>query len=460
MNKDISTQSHIGGLKNYHRVRQRKTPGLGISALLVVGVLILFSVPIQASEFAFSQETYYAFEDSGSAILTVDRVKCEGSSLDDEVILVIREDVSLTWGPGDCSSKSFEEPILNDTIVGNDESIELQFVDPFTEEIVSTTLMIEDNDAQSLQDYSVEQIRELTSNDLDSRKDEFKQLSSKDFSRISTNLDKNKVTPADVQEILPNGWTIDLNTGEMTALEGDKLTLNILKKAPTGLSNKITLPVNAANLNAGFGVGGMGKPVIEELEESLGFNITQDTYGSVVTAEVGGTEYIVIPNQDNITQVAVGTPALSIAEGGFYSLTTADGLQIQVSPAPEPLALSEALDDGAVTLGKHGDTLMEIPQDEFDNAVQTRKKKRRKGRTVAISKYSRRQARSGLSFLHTPNLRLSLFFHFQHSDSSYIFATPYSLFAFKIRCTPFYKSFVVLHSNRQPPHHFEQDYTD
>jgi hypothetical protein len=387
-------------------------------------------------------------------------VKCEGSSLDDEVILVIREDVSLTWGPGDCSSKSFEEPILNDTIVGNDESIELQFVDPFTEEIVSTTLMIEDNDAQSLQDYSVEQIRELTSNDLDSRKDEFKQLSSKDFSRISTNLDKNKVTPADVQEILPNGWTIDLNTGEMTALEGDKLTLNILKKAPTGLSNKITLPVNAANLNAGFGVGGMGKPVIEELEESLGFNITQDTYGSVVTAEVGGTEYIVIPNQDNITQVAVGTPALSIAEGGFYSLTTADGLQIQVSPAPEPLALSEALDDGAVTLGKHGDTLMEIPQDEFDNAVQTRKKKRRKGRTVAISKYSRRQARSGLSFLHTPNLRLSLFFHFQHSDSSYIFATPYSLFAFKIRCTPFYKSFVVLHSNRQPPHHFEQDYTD
>jgi hypothetical protein len=406
MNKYILSQSpHIGGLKNYHRMRQHKT--LGITALLVVGGL-LFSVSIQAIE-DFSQEKYHVYEDSGSAIITIDRLECGIESLPSEVeygiyslevdniatsddYFIAEDNANLTWGSGDCDSKSFIVTIRNDTIVENDESLGLFFFNSSTEEETTAVLIIKDNDAQSLQNYSVEQISELTSSDLDSRKDELKKLSSEDFSKISTNLDKDKVTPADVREILPDGWTIALDTGEITALEGDKLTLNILKKAPTDLSTKITLPVDAANLNAGFGVGGMGKPVIEELEESLGFDMTQDAYGSVVTAEVGGIEYIVIPDQGNISQVESGTPALSIAEGGFYSLTTADGLQIQVSPAAEPVTLSQALDDSAVTLGERGDTLMEIPQDDG----QTRHKKPKKGLIVAIFSYAKEPAPSGL----------------------------------------------------------------
>jgi len=53
---------------------------------------------------------------------------------------------------------------------------------------------------------------------------------------------------------------------------------------------------------------------------------------------------------------------LSVGTGGFYTITTPEGIQYRVVPAPQnPVALSQSLGGGEVIIGKRGDILVELP---------------------------------------------------------------------------------------------------
>ncbi len=55
----------------------------------------------------------------------------------------------------------------------------------------------------------------------------------------------------------------------------------------------------------------------------------------------------------NTDKIPIG---LSTGAGGFYTITTPEGLQFRVIPAPkDPIALSETLGGSDVVIGKRGE---------------------------------------------------------------------------------------------------------
>ena len=81
------------------------------------------------------------------------------------------------------------------------------------------------------------------------------------------------------------------------------------------------------------------------------------------TGEAEGIKYSFIPDVDNVIQVDTDRIpiGLSIGEGGFYTITTPEGQQYKVTPAPkDPIAFSEAIGGGKVIVGKRGDVMMEL----------------------------------------------------------------------------------------------------
>jgi len=206
----------------------------------------------------------------------------------------------------------------------------------------------------------------------------------KDVSKLLTNLDAEKVNPSDVEKLLPENWQVDLNTGALTAPVGTELTLQSM---PTTSSSGGKLPT-VPNLNTGFGVGGGGTSLIDGTLNSLNtsiktvnvkenFELSQNEQG-ILSAEgvkqFKGIKYTFIPDPNNAIQVDTETipVGLSTGAGGFSLITTSDGLQYRVIPAPhDPSGLSESLGGGKVTVGEQGDVMMELsPNAQGDNTMQ------------------------------------------------------------------------------------------
>ena len=95
-------------------------------------------------------------------------------------------------------------------------------------------------------------------------KAEFKQMPSQDVSKLFVNFDKDKISPQDVEEMVPPGWKLDLETGALTAPVGAKLTLKTLP-----IDSRFVTSSEAIDLDKGFGLGGSGTPLKEGLKESL-----------------------------------------------------------------------------------------------------------------------------------------------------------------------------------------------
>jgi len=193
----------------------------------------------------------------------------------------------------------------------------------------------------------------------------FKQRPSQEISKLFTNVDANKIKPADVEDLVPPDWTLDPDSGALTAPVGSKLTLQALP--PAKLPSQVEVPP-LPELEVGFGLGGGGTPIVNNIDDSL---VTagledmvpiQDDTGilHVESAEIMAS---VIPDVANIQVVnnKVST-GLSFSEGGFYQLTMSDALRIRFIPAPKDLEdLSKVLDNGKVALGNSGDVLMDMP---------------------------------------------------------------------------------------------------
>ncbi|MDM8560474.1 choice-of-anchor U domain-containing protein, partial [Candidatus Parabeggiatoa sp. HSG14] len=196
----------------------------------------------------------------------------------------------------------------------------------------------------------------------------FKLQPTQNMSKIFNNLDIEKVKNTDVMGLLPADWTINPETGALTAPVGAKLALRNLKH-PVDLLEQIALP-KIPDLDTGFGIGGNGSNVQEGMNHSLAaenladFVLSQDDKGILNVVGMGdsaGKKYSFIPDMDNIIQVdgkeiPIG---LSVTEGGFYVITTPEQQQYQVIPAPQyPIALSKILGDGQVNIGKQGDVFL------------------------------------------------------------------------------------------------------
>ncbi|MDM8565855.1 choice-of-anchor U domain-containing protein [Candidatus Halobeggiatoa sp. HSG11] len=192
----------------------------------------------------------------------------------------------------------------------------------------------------------------------------FQRQNSKDISKIISNLDANTIKIKDVEFLLPTDWSLEKD-GTLVAPVGVKLTVQ-------NLSSSISIP----NINAGIGLGGQGITIKDGLTHSLAnedltdFVISQQPEDGILlvegTGKSEGIKYSFIPDADNIIQVDTEkTPiGLSTGNGGFFRVTTPEGQQYKVIPAPHnPLGVSKVLNNQPIVIGKNGDVLMQIPQD-------------------------------------------------------------------------------------------------
>jgi len=196
----------------------------------------------------------------------------------------------------------------------------------------------------------------------------FQQMPGEDISKWLTQLNTEKITPQEVARLVPKNWRLDLTTGAINAPIGAALTFRILPQRQ--FSGNVIFPTRIPDLYKGFGFGGRGNPLIEEIErflvgKKIDFVLSQDENGIL---RVENTKlkllYTFIPDADNAIQVDTGKipVGLTIDAVGFYTITTPDGIQYQVIPAPQnPVALSELLGGTEVVIGERGDVLVELP---------------------------------------------------------------------------------------------------
>ncbi|MCK5523939.1 MAG: BspA family leucine-rich repeat surface protein, partial [Thiomargarita sp.] len=200
-------------------------------------------------------------------------------------------------------------------------------------------------------------------------KDEFQEMPSKDVSKLFTNLDLDNISPQDVEELLPPGWELNPITGALDAPVGAELSFQSLP--PSDLPSQVTLPTTA-NLNTGLGIDGSGPTLLEGTKRSLenedltDFVLSQEGETGILlvegTGDSAGITFTFTPDVNNAIQVDTGkTPiGLGVGNGGFYTITTPEGEQYKVVPAPkDPVALSEVIGGGEVVLGKRGDVMLE-----------------------------------------------------------------------------------------------------
>jgi len=203
----------------------------------------------------------------------------------------------------------------------------------------------------------------------------FKAMPSKDVSKLFTHFNAKKITPSRVAKFVPSDWHLDLKTGALTAPVGEKLTLQSFSSTSLSTKNEganVALPP-IPNLNAGFGIGGAGSPLIKETQRSLAteesladFVLSQDEKGTLLVKGTGDSkdvQYAFIPDADNVIQVNTDKIPIGLSTGAddFNTITTPEGLQYRVIPTPkDPIALSETLGGSDVAIGKRGDVMVKL----------------------------------------------------------------------------------------------------
>ncbi|MDM8567849.1 hypothetical protein QUF74_19650 [Candidatus Halobeggiatoa sp. HSG11] len=183
--------------------------------------------------------------------------------------------------------------------------------------------------SQNMGGLSTEIIGTFNSNHIDMIDNkEFKQMQSDDFSKMLTNFESESVTSKYAEQLIPEDWQFDMETGALTPPPNAKLTLRALPK-PENLPKLVTLSKNNIDLHKGMGLAGAGEPIIDGLKTAMimadlsDLAISQDKNGTLKVKSDDGANAYFIPDVNDIKQGnidAVG--GLSIGKGGFYQLTT------------------------------------------------------------------------------------------------------------------------------------------
>jgi hypothetical protein len=165
-----------------------------------------------------------------------------------------------------------------------------------------------------------------------------------DFSRLASNLEDPTITSAAVEDLLPTGWEVDAATDRLTAPPGADLAFRSLDQQADPATGT-TVP-ELPDFSRSLSVGGKLETdnVLAGLDQSLtsagvdGIEFRQSATGilsAVSTADESVPLGAFIPDSDNMTQAPDGyTPGLAVDDRGAYVLTTGEGYQIPLLPAP------------------------------------------------------------------------------------------------------------------------------
>ncbi|HAG72816.1 MAG TPA: hypothetical protein DCL66_11500, partial [Gammaproteobacteria bacterium] len=198
--------------------------------------------------------------------------------------------------------------------------------------------------------------------------EQFQVMEGDDFSHVLTNLDSGAITPDEVAGLLPPGWTINLDTGELTPPPGDKLAFRTLDQVPVEGTNLPKLP----DLNSDLSLGGQGAgaSVLTGMDNALqtsqpGLKFSQSPSG-VLTVDgiVGGDPLAAfVPDIDNIRQAPEGfTPGLAFNADGIPVLTTPDGKEIPLKGTlAKPESVANLNPGTAVGVAPNGDVTLTLP---------------------------------------------------------------------------------------------------
>ncbi|MCV6636947.1 choice-of-anchor D domain-containing protein [Candidatus Albibeggiatoa sp. nov. NOAA] len=187
--------------------------------------------------------------------------------------------------------------------------------------------------------------------------------------QIFTKLDNKKITPKQVQDYLPEGWQIDLDTGKITAPVGTKLNYKDLVPDNTPSQQRAQLP-EIVDLSTSFSLGGdTGESAQDSLNAgikqtvSIGdvdlnqFIFTQNENGVLNIIGTGlyeGITFAFLPDVNDIEQAPLDVPVgLTQDEGGFFTMITPDQQRFHLTPSSNnPAGLVEVISNQPVDTEK------------------------------------------------------------------------------------------------------------
>ena len=222
-------------------------------------------------------------------------------------------------------------------------------------------------------------------NDLDAT--EVQNLPPEDALKLLTNVDGSMIAPSDVADLLPQGVNLNQDTGQLEVDPGTPLVFRAIDTPPTdGLDPSQapdgvalpTLPDLSSNLSVGGGA--TGASVLDGLDNALDaadagtFSFTQTDNGilNVVTdAAPDSPVASFIPDSDNMVQAPEGaSPGISQDDRGAFVLTTDQGYQIPLLPAPvNPDGIADLLPDSDISVDKDGATTISNPEGDGSNPI-------------------------------------------------------------------------------------------
>ena len=229
--------------------------------------------------------------------------------------------------------------------------------------------------------------------------------------RIFTELNAEQIPIDQIKDYLPDGWSVNEETGEISAPPNTKLTYKEFD-SETAISPKKAAVPELADLSSSFSVGGKGGVSAQEqlsqgLQQATGlpdvdmtaFSIKQDKTGFIKVEGSGVYQdraFNFLASTDSIEQVPSDEAAgLGTDEGGFPTIITPNKQRVTLAPAPDVANLVDALNvdepigiddeeqkmssdictykDQTVKLNQTGDVLMKIPDSTTRFARDTKK---------------------------------------------------------------------------------------
>ncbi len=146
---------------------------------------------------------------------------------------------------------------------------------------------LSDLNGDSLQALATDTIEALSPEQVDALNEtEVQNMPSTEVSELMVNLNAGTIDPIVVVDMLPEGWGIDLATGDLSAPSGTAITyqtLDVQEQLPTQVSL-----ANVPDLNSGFSLGGEGSKgsALSNMQTSLDLG----NAGSTPSTGTGGTD--------------------------------------------------------------------------------------------------------------------------------------------------------------------------
>lgn len=219
----------------------------------------------------------------------------------------------------------------------------------------------------------------------------FAKLPGEDISKMVTNFDLRKISPKDINDLLPPAWFLDAESGLLIVPGGVPLTVKVLEDnpAPPPRVNKPKLP----KLNSGVALGGGSEEDTPSIlsgmntalaQNNLGqFTFAQDADGIVKATDGSGLQFAFIPNSTSFSQedddaevgVQLGKRELRVV--------TSDQQKLSLIPAPKDMtALQNILPNGDIYMGNKGDIIF-----SYSNVVDNRNQRDDETDVVVVSEF-------------------------------------------------------------------------